>query len=359
MKKLLLFIMILSIALLSLASCGKCKEHIDQDGNNLCDKCEAVISTECQHVDEDDDMVCDKCEEVYIKPTEKIEVDVVFTVADQDAEVIGGITVTLVNQKGGTPIVCTSAENGTFSAKVEVGNYNVSYDYNADLIGYYLADTSKISVTEKTTAITLNMINNNPNGTASRPFVPYYGENEITVPAGETYYFTVYRAVNQIVVVNSADVKVVYKTETYTPEAGILTFALLGEDTNSVETFSIENTSSAEISFTYEITSLPGTMGNPLVISALGEAVVSPAMVEGQILYYTYTATADGTLTLTLETVGAYASVMNTSNSITERIADTGSVSLTVKAGDVINIDCGYTVSGGPATDVVFTLTQA
>ena len=54
MKKLLLAILMISL-LLSLVSCGECKEHVDSDKNGICDECEAQISVEPENPEEPED----------------------------------------------------------------------------------------------------------------------------------------------------------------------------------------------------------------------------------------------------------------------------------------------------------------
>lgn len=54
---------ILCLTLL-LVSCGEC-EHVDEDQNNICDKCEAVVK--CVHTDADNNDVCDACGVAVVK----------------------------------------------------------------------------------------------------------------------------------------------------------------------------------------------------------------------------------------------------------------------------------------------------
>ena len=75
MKKTALFlVLILMLSVLTLASCeifggnDECAEHVDADGNYICDNCEAELekpdTPTCEHKDENNDHKCDSCEAV-------------------------------------------------------------------------------------------------------------------------------------------------------------------------------------------------------------------------------------------------------------------------------------------------------
>ena len=357
MKKLLLLILCLTLAF-ALASCGGgCTEHVDADKDGKCDECGAEVEIVCtEHKDDDDDVLCDICGEVYVKPVVKVEVDVAFTIKDQEGAIVPSVTVTLVNKLGGTPVVVAADANGAFTAKLETGSYRVSYDYNADAIGYYLADTTEILVSESTAALTLNMINNNPNGTAERPYIVYEGENEFTIPAGSVFCYKVPHVIGQLLFdVKSEAIKVTFDGNEYLPEAGVASFSIIGSDSNSIHAFTVENTTDADASVIIDMYSLPGTFGNPIEIEDISVAVTTEPIVEDVIIYYTYTATASGTLTLTVNTEGATASMTNNRNSTG---AESGILlTLEVEEGDQISINC-TTVSANPV-EVTFTLALA
>ena len=222
--------------LTALTACkGECTEHIDEDKDGKCDECGEAVEIVCtEHVDEDGDKSCDICDELLYQPPVTVEVDVTFTLKDQDAAVISGVEVTLTPKKGGTPIVATSDAAGKLTVKLAVGGYSVSYDYDSEAIGYYLATTTSVTVGEATTALDLLMQNNNPNGTAERPYVLSAGSGSITMAGGVSSYYAVYRAVDLLLDLESDAIKVTYKGDTYLPEAGVVNLELQGEDTNSV-----------------------------------------------------------------------------------------------------------------------------
>ena len=358
MKKILLLILVGAIALTALTACGKCKEHVDEDKDGKCDKCDEAVEIVCtEHTDADGDKMCDVCDEILLDPTPaEVTVNVSFTLKDQEGTAIPGVSVTFSPKKGGTPVTATSDASGKLTAALVTGGYSVTYTYDSEAIGYFLPDTSSITVVESTTELALRMINNTPNGTASRPYVVSAVEaNAETIPAGATYYYTVYHAVGLLINIDTDALKVTYDGTEITAAGGEIDFALLGEDNNAVEVFTVENTTGADVSFNIEIYSPLGSHGNPHIITDISVPFVAEGVNKDHRIYYLYTATEAGTLTLTLATEGAYANLQN--NVDVQNTSGSNSASITVAVGDQVLIDCSGTAE--TAIDVSFTLTFA
>ena len=103
------------------------------------------------------------------------------------------------------------------------------------------------------------------------------------------------------------------------------------------------------------INSAPGTSGNPYVLETVGEEV-RIAVTTGDMVYYTYIATADGTFTIRLVDDSTAVSIMNTNTYATvnsQNDAVDGAISVTVTAGDEILIDCS-TSATGDTVEIVF-----
>lgn len=340
MKKLLPIILCLALLVSVMAlvtSCGPttpepCDEHTDTDGNR----------------------VCDVCKELLLDLPKDVAVS--FTVKDQDDIVVPGVEVTFTSTADATKTVtATGGQDGKLTATLTEGTYRVSYDYDVDAIGYYLTDTSSITVEEATTEMVLKLINNNPNGTEDRPFSLSVDENEVVIPANTSYYYVVYRAINLIADISGEGIKVTYRGTDYTTEDGNIIFNLLGEDTNSVEVLLIENTTDAEATASVTITSTPGSSGNPYIIEADGD-VTADDLTKDSIIYYTYTAAVAGELTITVTSENSYVAMINSRNSVAASTtdADTNVITLAVEAGDEIIIDC--TVTKDSTTAVTFTV---
>ena len=369
MKKILFILLCLTLAVgcFALTACGEtpdeCTEHTDANGDEKCDTCGADVPAEdecTEHIDADGDYLCDECGAAVI-PKAPAQVDVTFTVKDDDGDALAGVTIILSHKEKDEYNLTTAATDadGKITAKVYVGEYHVFYDYDTDTLGYYLTDTSEITVSETTTALELNLIDNNPNGTLEKPYTVSAGENTLVIPANTSYNYIIYRAVNlYFEATGAAGIKVIYGENEYTAdESGKISFALLGTDTNSAETLVIANTTDAEITFAVEVNSAPGTYGNPIEIENVGEAIVTDPIAKGTTLYYTYTATESGIFYIEVGTASAYVSMQNTRNSNSvNSVSDIedGKIKLIVTAGDVIKIDVSVTAST-EAISVTFT----
>lgn len=343
MKKLFMLLMGLTLAFgaAGLVACG------DKENSN----------TPCsQHVDVDGDSVCDTCGEEIV--AEEKEVSVTFTVKDQYEERLANISVTFKKGIYDDPITAVSGADGTFTATLKTGTYKVSYDYDSETVGYYLTDTAQITVSANTTALDLYMENTTPNGTAGRGFPLSVGENEITIGANSSYHYIVYRAVNLYLEIVGENVKLSYKGETYTAEDGRIFVPLLGTSTNSVETFIIENLAGEEQTFQVNVASAPGTQSNPLDL-VLNEDVTTKVLVSREEVYYTYTATAAGTLTIAVKSGNSYLSMINVRNSLNTNTNDDndGVISLEVSEGDEIVILCSVLLTADATGSVTFNAT--
>jgi len=351
MKKILLLILSAALFVCTaalLTSCGGdnppppvCTEHEDTDGDFACDVCGELVMPEKQ---------------------DPITADITFTVKDQDGATVKGITVTVTAKAQGssTPTVTkVSGDGGVFSATLEVGEYSVSYDYDVETVGgYYLSDTTSITVAENTTALDLLLENTTPNGTESRPYAFSVGENEITIPAGASHYYVVYRAIDLYAYITATDIKVSYNEVEYIPDAdSLISIKLLGTNTNSVEKLLITNTSAEDKTYNVSISSALGTSGNPIELGTLDIEYTTAQITNEDIVYYSFTANEAGTFTLLLSTEDASASMINTRNSVsvnTDNDATEGAITLTLEAGDEVLIDFSTSISEG-SVEIKFT----
>lgn len=358
MKKILLLILICAIAFTALTACGKCKEHVDEDKDGKCDKCDEAVEIVCtEHTDADGDKMCDVCDELLLDPTPpEVTVTVNFTLKDQDGAIIPGVKVIFSPKKGGTPVTATSDASGKLTAALVTGGYSVSYDYNSEEIGYYLPDTTSVTVEESTTELALSMTNNTPNGTASRPYIASVDGADYTVPAGRSLYFGVSRVTGAIFAkINSDAVKVTYRGEEIAAVDGVIDFAITSEDTNTLQLFTVENTTAADITVNVSLYTPLGSYDNPHVVTDLAAPFVAEGVTKEYSIYYTYTAAVSGTLTISLDSGAAY--MQNMSNSIVQNAAGAATASIEVGAGQTVRIGCSGVSDA--AINVTFTLTFA
>lgn len=287
------------------------------------------------------------------------EVSVTFTVKDQDKYAIAGVKVTFTDENEGT-VSATSDAKGQFTLILKEGEYSVSYENDLETLGgYYLPETAGITVEETVTAMDLLMTNNTPNGTLDRGFPLSVDENEITIPANTSYYYIVYRAVNLYAEIEGEGAKVTYReTEYVADETGKIAFALLGTSTNSAEILLIENTTATEQTYKVTVQAAPGSQNNPYAL-VLGEDVTTKALVSGENVYYTYTATTAGTLQIAIKTEKSYVSMTNASNSLNANTKDDedGVIGLTVNEGDEIIIVCSALIMDDSTESAIFHAT--
>lgn len=265
------------------------------------------------------------------------KVDVTLTVKDQDGNPVSEAVLTILPDSGeGESATLTANEEGSVTVSLPEGEYTVRFDI---LPEYVLGIDTKITVVAGMEPVALEVTDNTPNGTEERPFV--VSENSITVkiPAGETHHFTLFGANNRTLTYTNGDVIVLYKDGVYHPDSnGLMELRMSTDSPREHSFFALQNTGAAEVEMTVEILSDPGAMDNPIVIETLGEAITANVP-QDDMLYYTWTATATGTLTVTSADATNNISINNlTTSQVSDFSAGSESISLSVTEGDVITI---------------------
>lgn len=346
MKKILLLILMLALSISMLAACDNGEDDNengnDNDGNN--------ITTPCvEHTDDNGDSICDVCEEIIFE--EDVEVTVELTIKDTDGLPLCGVKAIFTDEDGNIVISGESDADGKASATLYIGRHSVTYEYDEAVFGYYLSETTSVQVANDTEALDLYLYDNNPDGTEAKPYDISVGDESITIEANTSYYYIIYRAVSLNFELSGENVKVTCGETVYTPDGdGKIKLEFVGGDTNSVTKLLIENTSAQTQTYSVKLETEPGSQSNPLVIESLGAAVSTDTITSDDIVYYSYTASADGTFTVTLTSEKSSISMTNARNSQnanTSSEAETQTISLTVKEGDVILIDCSTTAKDG------------
>ncbi len=339
MKKLYTFLLSLTMAFGTAALITACGDK-EESSSQPC----------TQHVDDDGDEYCDVCDESIIPEVK--EVTVVFTVKDLEENALAGVTVRFGTGKNA--VQETSGADGKLTVTLKTGSYDVSYDYDVDALGYYLSNTTEIKVKENTAAMNLYLENRTPNGTLDRPYSLSVGENSITLPANTSYYYIVYRAVDLFAEIQGKSIKVTYNQTVYTPNAeGEITIPFLGASTNDTEILLFENLSATEQTYAIDITSAPGTQGNPHTL-VLNQDLTTKALANRESVFYTYKATESGVLTVTVKSENSDISMTNTSNSVNVNTEEVSTIQLQLNAGDEVLLDCYVSVDGDQTASVTF-----
>ena len=121
---------------------------------------------------------------------------------------------------------------------------------------------------------------------------------EVTVPAGGTVYADVYKVSGMVGSIKSNSVTVTYNGKVYQPVSGTVSFSIpTSNDPSIPASLAIQNTGNEDSTFTVNFYAPSGTLGNPVTLS-LGDFTASLSAGNSQGVYYTYTATEDGVLTL-------------------------------------------------------------
>lgn len=277
-----------------------------------------------------------------------------ITLEDQDGDKISGVLLTLSRDDETVTTATTNAE-GTVTVELAEGTYTLTMD--AETMTGFIPDAYTIAVTvsAENPSLKVEVEDMSPNGTAERPYVFSGGESgamEITLPVGAEYNYVVYRAMGRYLIIENADVEVVYLGTTYAPVDGTVSVQLEGLGDSFVgANFAIVNKASAEQTLTIKLQDAPGSRENPYP-AELGKEYTTSITGSGE-TYYTWTATASGTLTLTLsnpsENSNAYLYNLAT-YAMSDGTAGGSTASVTVNAGDVIQIVVG--ASSTDTTDV-------
>lgn len=285
------------------------------------------------------------------------------TLLDQEGVVYGDVSVTFMGEdEYGDPVVpvatATSDSQGKLTVSLPLGTYAVEYGTLPDGC---LATTVTVTV-EGDGEITLDVLNNTPNGTAERPFVISGETLDTAVPAGGTCHYRLLGAGGRTLTVNDPNAEVTYGGNTYTAdENGQVKVLFVTEHANEMTTFSITNKGSDDMALTLSVVSPLGSLQNPIPV-ALGEAVTASVPKEG-IVYYVLTAETDGTLTVASADVINNIAINNHTTSNVSAFSEGGeSVSLGgIKAGDRLVL--AVSTLGGDTNaefqSVTFTVTLA
>ncbi len=289
----------------------------------------------CEHRDADDDYNCDECGEHFDDGDEQNQggnggegnteskPKVTFTVRLDNGSTVAGVKFTLTRNNESVDLV--SGADGTVVAELDLGLYAVSYDYDS-LPEFCWPDTVGVKIEERTDSVTIDIVDNRPDGTAKKPYFISENETEITVPAGGEVFYNIRVASTRYIRVHHDGAVINYNGESYAAKDGVAEL-VIHHDSSDVANglFSVKNTTDSEFTVILEVAAALGSIENPIELDgSISSVTVSPEI----LIYYSWTADKDGFLVLT---------------SPTER----NSISIsTVLPGDLV---VSSQTSGGPA----------
>lgn len=218
------------------------------------------------------------------------------------------------------------------------------------IFNFYKADTYKQQVVR----FVEDIINyEGEEGTEENPIeiLPDASEFDADIKAEGKLYFEIPKVTNLELKIEDADAYVIYNEKTYNAENGVVKVVISAPDTYTPAKFVVGNKAKEDKTFKATLAGVAGTMMNPHVMN-IGQFVTNIDAGNAQGVYYTYTATESGTLTLkclsskdnvkydiTLYNLKTYAN-----HTLSADGNGDGSVSIVVNANDVVQV----TVSSMP-----------
>ncbi len=162
-----------------------------------------------------------------------------------------------------------------------------------------------------------------------------------------------YRVTDTTLEIRSNDAYVIYNRKTYNPVNGVVTVpSLYSSSTNVPVKIAIGNQGSADAVFSVKMSYPAGHKMNPYKL-AIGANTTYSSAGNSQGVYYSFTATKDGILTVTLDSVSGdcQGNISITSKQVSGGTAaadlrenangDGKSVSFSMKAGETVEVQIG------------------
>ncbi len=270
---------------------GVCTAHVDANRNGECDICYADMDIPCEnHIDNDDDNICDICED-----TVKLPVSYTITVTDSNGSAMSGIKLTF-KKNGKVASEKYTDETGKISGTLIPGSYMLEWtelDY-----GWFIdsGSTAVISDNESENNLSYTAINNTTMGTENDPhFVDQ--ERDWNFGAEQTLYFFVKGSV--YIRITTPNTVLTYNGQAYNTDDGEIYILLdAPKDINSTTVFSVTNMNSDAVEIGIKPEALPGSSQNPYPL-VLGEIIDVEVIKDGGGVCYSWTAQADGRLSIT------------------------------------------------------------
>ena len=197
------------------------------------------------------------------------------------------------------------------------------------------------------------MTDNNPDGSPERPFYVSDKETEITIEAGQELYFNYRGSTVKQLVLNSDKLSVTYNGQTYEAQNGAIEFYVTPE-IGEMSLFSVKNISDETVTETLWLISSLGSYDNPMILESMSATASVPA--EGSV-YYSWTATKDGVIVLTVENPGNnFVDITRIISHDVPIISEAGEnkAYMLVKAGEQVTL-CASTLNT-EATEISFSI---
>ena len=167
---------------------------------------------------------------------------------------------------------------------------------------------------------------------------------DVDIKPGHLEYFNIFRVSGTTLKVEGENAFVVYKKKLYKPEDGVVrVYDLQSDSINDPVELVIGNNGPADLKTTVTMSYPSGSLMYPKKLK-MGQFTTDISAGNDQGVYYTYTASSSGTLTLKLDKVSGNADVgitlfnENTSEYVSLETGGDDAVSLAVQTGQVVQI---------------------
>ncbi len=305
----------------------------------------------CEHIDADDDYLCDRCGEHFDDGDNEVQTSsatVKFTVKVKGGAAVSGVKLKIFNSAGAYTL--TTAADGTASLTLDVGKYEIEYDTDT-MPEYHLASTYEVTVSETTTALTLELTDNTPDGSADKPFFLPEKINSVSVPANTEYYYSFHGTSDAHLEVRGESAVVTLDGDRHTPVGGVTT-VYFGDTIGTSVVFSIKNTAAQQSAFEVALVSPLGSRDNPIEITDSSKVVT---IEERGSVHYKWTAPESGILLLRSSNPANNIGLTNlATNATSANTAGALGAYLTVNAGESVLIAVSATTD--EAEEIDFSL---
>ncbi len=196
----------------------------------------------------------------------------------------------------------------------------------------------------------------------------------VSIPAGKSVFYNIYRVGGRILTINSSNVYVVCDGTKYTAQNGVLSFKVVDALASDAVAFEIGNTGTSATTFSIKFTDVKGSFENPEKVDKIGNKITT-SLKEGDEVgyYYEYVAEQSGELHIylneTTDTAKDFALMvqnnkdgsgntatvqMTNDDDLTSTDDENYEIKLDVEKGDIIRIHLAVVKSGRkyPATVV-------
>lgn len=300
--------LIIAIVVILIVALGGKDTSNDKDDTDTKDKIE---KEEKEDKDESEDESEDETEATFL-----------VKVVDAEGNPVAGVTIQLSKDES---LTATSDDTGVATFNVEITEgYKLSsvtcpegYEYTgeaeialeAGIKEYTLTVQKKAESTDGGTT-TQQPTTTNPSGeeiigagSKNQPYLETPNLDNMTlttvsIPAGKTLYYGIYRVGNMILTINDANAYVIESNGTrHNASGGKVTFTVENALASDYVLFQIGNNSSSAKSFTIKFTNPTGSQMNPTVVSTMGSDI-KISLAEGNQVghYYKYIAEKTGTI---------------------------------------------------------------